>query len=98
MENHVVLNFREKRGLRIVLGVGFKQVWGICTLFYEIYFVFIISFSCVLLKRKKSEEYKRNKKMETIKEKRKKGSIKAKVQKEKKSVVAHFHSYNFLLF
>ena len=29
---------KEKRGVR----VGFKQVWGICTLFYESSFVFVI--------------------------------------------------------
>jgi len=69
MENHVVLNFREKRGLGIVLGVGFKQVWGIGTLFYESSFVFTISFSCDLLerekkkKKKKTKEKKGNKKM-----------------------------------
>jgi len=56
VENRVVLNFREKRGLGIVFGVGFKQVWGICTLFYESAFVFVISFSCDLLKRKKKEK------------------------------------------
>ena len=75
MEHHVFLNFREKRGLGIVLGVGFKQVWGICTLFYESAFVFVISFSCDLLKRKKKEEYKRK-----IKEKK---NVQTKKRREK---------------
>ena len=79
MENHIVLNFREKKGLGIVLGVGFRQVWGICTLFYESSFVFVISFSCDLLKREKKKRRKN-----IIKEKRKKKEkniIKEKIKK-----------------
>ena len=72
MENPVVLNFREKRGLGIVLGVGFKQVWGDCTLFYENSFVFVISFSCDLLE-KEEENKRKKKKKKTIKEKKKMG-------------------------
>ena len=82
MENHIVLNFREKKGLGIVLGVGFNQVWGICTLFYESSFVFVISFSYDLLKRK--TERRKQKKKIIIKEKRKNGSIKRKSSKRKK--------------
>ena len=59
-------------GLGIVLGVGFKQVWGICTLFYKSSFVFVISFSCDLLKRKKEEKKTKEK---NIKEKRKKMGV-----------------------
>ena len=59
-------------GLEIVLGVGFKQVWGIHTLFYESSFVFVISFSCDLLKRKKEEKKTKEK---NIKEKRKKMGV-----------------------
>jgi len=52
--------------------VGFRQVWGICTLFYESSFVFVISFSCDLLKRrkKKKKNRKRNKRNNKRKEKK----------------------------
>ena len=69
-----------KWALELCLGVGFKQVWGICTLFYESSFVFVILFSCDTLKtkKKKREEYKRKKtkRKKIIKGKRKNGSLK----------------------
>ena len=89
MENHVALNFREKKGLGIILGVGFKQVWGICSLFYESSFVFVNSFSCDLLKRKKKKNSKRRKKkekLETIKEKEEKWEYKSKRSRRKRFV------------
>ena len=87
MENHVVLNFSKKKGIGIVLRVGFKQVWGIYTLFYESSFVFVISFSCDLLKRKEKEEEekKRKEKKKHNKRKEKNASIKSKSSKRKKN-------------
>ena len=82
MENHVVLNFREKKGFGIVLEVGFKQMWGICTSFYESSFVFIISFYCDLLKKKQNKEKKRKNKR---KEKREYKKQKKKMYRQRKT-------------
>jgi len=98
MENHVVLNFRKKRVLGIVLGKGFKQMWGICSMFYECSFVFIISFSCDLLKRKKIKEKRKKGEYKKQKFKTKKIVQKKRRKKMKKCVVVHFHSCKFLLF
>ena len=74
------------KGLGIVLGMDFKQVWGICTLFYERSFILVVSFSCDLLKRKRRRIQKKKKEKQKIiiKENIKNGSIK-KIQKENES-------------
>ena len=88
----------EKRGIGIVLGVGFKQVRGICTLFYESSFVFFISFSCDLLKRKKKEKHntRKDKKKREYKKKKFKKKKMYKQREEKKYKKMCCGSFSFL--